>query len=210
MIPGPKFIYQCPHCDNLFSRGSLMSGNTSGMRSYSDGKRVAPMLPQFPSLTICSKCRVKFWIRDAQKIGEYIWGEEIPWQWAGAEEATFLTIYEYSEAIEQQVAQNEIDERYIRIRIWRGFNDRVRAGQSLFTSDTDNILWTDNIEKLLEMLDPSIDDQRIIMAELYRNLGHFDRCLELLDDIDAPELSRLKEAFKKECEKKNQAVFELN
>ncbi len=41
---GPHYIYQCPNCNNLISRLSLMSGNTFGMKVYSDLKRDIPMM----------------------------------------------------------------------------------------------------------------------------------------------------------------------
>ena len=52
---GPHYIYQCPNCNNLISRLSLMSGNTLGMKVYSDLKRDIPMLKEFPNLTKCKK-----------------------------------------------------------------------------------------------------------------------------------------------------------
>ena len=48
---GPHYIYQCPNCNNLISRLSLMSGNTFGMKVYSDLKRDIPMIKEFANLT---------------------------------------------------------------------------------------------------------------------------------------------------------------
>ena len=56
MLPGPNYIYKCPSCGNFIKIGSLISGNTYGAKLYSDGKRVAPMMPEFPDLTKCKKC----------------------------------------------------------------------------------------------------------------------------------------------------------
>ena len=73
MIPGPEYIYKCPNCGNLLSRGSLMSGNTFGAKLFSDGKRITPMLPEFPNLTKCKKCNRFIWVNKLQEVGTYEW-----------------------------------------------------------------------------------------------------------------------------------------
>jgi hypothetical protein len=51
MRPGPDYIFECPKCSTLIKRGSLKSGNGFGAKLFSDGKQVAPRLPEFPKLT---------------------------------------------------------------------------------------------------------------------------------------------------------------
>jgi hypothetical protein len=46
-----------------------MSGNTFGAKVFSDMKRVAPMLPEFPRITICPKCNTIFWLSKAEEVG---------------------------------------------------------------------------------------------------------------------------------------------
>lgn len=210
MTPGPTYVYRCPNCDNLISRGSVSSGNTLDIRVYSDGRRIAPMMPQFPSITRCKKCNNFFWIRDAAEVAWYEPGQVVKFEWLNAQQAYFLTVYEYAEALNKQFAANLEEEKYIRIRIWRGFNDRVREGGELFTNSDDERLWKDNIHKLLSLLDPEDDNQKLIMAELHRNYGHFDECLGILNFLDHPEMTRVIAAIRKECEAQRTLVFQLN
>ena len=81
MMPGPDYVYQCPDCGNLITRGSLRSGNTFGAKIYSDGKRIAPMLPEFPDLTKCRKCNSIFWLSKLVELGSYKWNDEIDANW---------------------------------------------------------------------------------------------------------------------------------
>lgn len=105
MLPGPTYIYQCPNCINLLRIGSLMSGNTFGAERYSDGKMIAPMLPEYPEITKCSKCNTIFWLDKAQKVGEILWNErsEIFEEWGNSEAAKFLTTHDYFKALEGKV-----------------------------------------------------------------------------------------------------------
>jgi hypothetical protein len=142
-------------------------------------------------------------------VGQYEWGQSIPFEWSNAQSAIFLSVYEYAEALDHDFAADKDEERYIRIRLWRGFNDRVREGRELFSAEKDEHLWKSNIKRLLDLLDPSDDNQKLIIAELHRNLGHFLECRDILNSIKHPEMSRVIEAFKKECEAQRTLVFKL-
>jgi hypothetical protein len=70
MQPGPDKILECPHCSAPSILPTLLSGNTIGATFWSDGKMVAPMLPDTPEITKCYQCGSFFWIEDAQVVGE--------------------------------------------------------------------------------------------------------------------------------------------
>ena len=211
MNPGPDLVYQCPNCDNLIQNNSLMSGNTFGSSLYSDGKRIAPMLPEYPNLTICKKCNYIFWLNRINEIGQYYYYgvENTKLEWVNSDQAEFLTIDEYFQALVLDQANNNTDELFIRQNIWWLFNDRVRNGELLFNSDDDEKKWKSNIESLLRILDVNAANQKIFRAELYRNIGNFEKCLSLINTIEDPETDWLKQVFIKECNIKNQKVFQL-
>ncbi|MDD4191901.1 MAG: hypothetical protein PHI28_11255 [Mangrovibacterium sp.] len=102
-----------------------------------------------------------------------------------------------------------IEELQIRKRIWWSFNDRLRKGAKLFKFVNDEVRWKSNIDRLLELLDIEQVDQKIMIAELHRNFGEFERCLELINSIEDAEVEWLKDRFKRECNNKNRNVFLL-
>jgi len=187
-----------------------MSGNTLGAKLYSDGKQIAPMMPDFPDITKCFRCKTIFWLHEDNEIGLFESWEPKPEKWKVAQKAKFLTVYEYTEALENKISRNKADILFIRQRIWWGFNDRVRMKKPLFISESDQMLWFDNAIDLLELLDPYDINQLIMTAELHRNLGEFVKCEAILNDIESKEFDTLKKAFKKECHAKNKDVFLIN
>ncbi len=216
MLPGPDSIFQCPQCDNCISVGSLMSGNTFGAKLYSDGKYVAPMLPEFPKITRCSKCKTIFWISKAKKIGQRGFGiadifegriEDQKYQ--NAQTARFLSLQLYILAIESPIYTSFEEEFYIRKRLWWHFNDRVRDGKSLFISKFKSQRWSENINRLMELLDAIYDNEKVMLAELNRNLGKFEKCMDILNSIEDPDFNSIKAAFEKKCNDKNTKVFKL-
>ncbi len=211
MIPGSNYVYKCPNCGNLLTKGSLMSGNTFGAKIFSDGKRVAPMLPEFPNLTKCKKCDTIFWLSKLQEIGAYNkWGDNENSQWQKADNAEFLEIEDYFNAIIKGIAENKDEELFIRQRIWWSYNDKIREGQEIFNNESDELRWIENIQKLKTLLDQSDINQRIMIAEINRNLGDFEACINIIQTIDNDELNWLKVKFIDECNEKNRWVIELN
>lgn len=209
MLPGPNFIYQCPLCDTLVSKSSLMSGNTFGAEFFSDGRYFARMMPEFPRITKCIGCTTMFWLDKTNEIGSYNWGEEINKEWEEAFNVDFLTLNDYFLALEFHLPRTIEEEIYIRKRIWWGMNDRIRFKEELPAYENENQLWSDNIHKLISLLNSSDDDEKIIITELHRNLGNFDTSIEMLKSIKHPKYDWLKNAITKACKSKNKKVFQL-
>lgn len=203
-MPGPNLVYKCPKCGSLLQNSSLMSGNNAGAKLYSDGKQDAPMLPSFPDLTKCKKCDSIFWLSDLKVIEERSWlargkewEEDVPF-------AEFLNVNDLFRALNEY--KNK--EFSIRIMIWWTFNDRVRENHDLFVEQDDENLWQSNCNALLNLLDKNDINQKIMIAELYRNLGQFEKCLDIINNLPN-NFDWLKEQFKAECEKHNHLVFEI-
>jgi hypothetical protein len=188
-----------------------MSGNTIGAKFFSDGKQIAPMLPEFPNVTKCKKCNAIFWLRKLEEIGTYDWGEKVNPDWLNADEAEFLTINEYFNAIESGVAANEDEEYFIRQLIWWEFNDRLRDHKEIFTNENDESLYRINCFALIYMLETENDNQglRLFTSELYRNLGNFEKCISLIDSITDERLDWVVEIERRECLAKNKYVVQI-
>ena len=206
MIPA-DFSLKCPNCkaESLF-RG-LASSNTFGAIWFSDMKMVAEMLPDTPSLTVCEACNKFFWIKDIQReYRDYDYISKSNSKWV-----RFLTFDEYLSALKiKSICNSDENERYIRIKIWWLFNDRVREKQDLFQSEEDQNTWKSNIERLIELLENTDSDNKFILADLYRNIGNFNQCLKLINSINNPEDEWIKPQYQKECGKKNTNVFKLD
>ncbi len=209
MLPGPIYVYECPQCGHYFAQGSIASGNTFGSTLYSDGKRISPMLPGFPELIKCESCHKIFKISDAREIGSYDFWEQPEERFKYVQGAPKLQIADYFEAIRQGIPRDENEERWIRERIWRAYNDRIRKDQPIFNDEQDELLWKENLLRLLSLVQRLAPDNRVMIAEMHRNLGDFKTCLDIIQHIDDPKLNWLKDSFIRECEVKNRWVVEL-
>lgn len=209
MRKGPSYDYKCPKCSNILTRGSLLSGNTFDAQIFSDGKRIAPMFPEFPDLTKCKRCDTILWLSKLDNIEPYQWEVENSSKCDNSDEAEFLGIEDYFKVLNNGLAENMQEELFIRQRIWWAYNDRKRNGENLFIDENDEIKWKENCEKLISLLDQSDLNQRIMISEIKRNLGDFEGCLDMIRNIDNDKLNWMKEKLINECEKENRWVIQL-
>jgi hypothetical protein len=242
-----------------------MSGNTSGTRTWTDGKQEAPMLPDRIELAKCHACSAFYWTAQARKIGQVevlprmsAWQEtivleglgpdrlrvmkalrkwlhldlaatkaqvgrlpvvieqprtyddmlglrndlkaagavfrvrveggqtqetETPRAWIGAPRLRQPGLFELSAAVASGVAEDRDREVYLRLRLWRAWNDPIRE-QVLQGNDV-SLNWSSeavaNFEVLLRLLQPGDAWERVLSAEVEREMGRFGRAAYLLD-----------------------------
>jgi hypothetical protein len=71
----------------------------------------------------------------------------------------------------------------LRGELWWAFNDDLRRDRP----DTDFSAYADNCRELLHLLTDFCDDEDYLRrAELHRNIGEFDQCKQMLQQIKEP------------------------
>lgn len=247
MIPGPDIYYKCPTCGAYLYTHSLTSGNTFGAKTYSDGKMVAPMLPEYPNLTKCENCetivmlsrleqiieddsrkekkrddisllgkilrlfsRTKTKNIEAEHEGELQERQDINSPFVSRYECMHLGLGDLYKALD--VFPN--DELYIRLKIWRKHNDILRFSSELTPENIhQDILdyheYMNNCRSLLNLLNKEDDDERLIMAELNRNLGNFTECLDLITKSEGRR-NLIETILTLECEKGNRCIVRVD
>lgn len=201
MLPAPPKIMCCPKCEQRFLQHELMSGNTFGASFYSDGKMEAPMLPEFPQFSRCPSCGTFFWVNDLKCQGVTNFGD---CSYPDIEE---LTIAEIALFLECGPVRKPDEELFVRVKLWHAFGDRVRmgSGDKMFESPEEQALWEGNLRRILE-LHP---EEKLLIAEIHRQLGEFDEAIQILDEVLAEKKESLTIAaeMKAHCERKNRQVF---
>ena len=189
MLPGPDRVIECPNCGAFHKVFSLQSGNTFGASLWTDGKMIAPMLPEPPDITKCHQCRSIFWVSDARQAGEIppfaIEPAGIDDSWKNAPDATELTEAECFEAIESGLGSTREKETRLRVLTWWRGNDVYReAGHARHVeAGARPVKSAGNMRGLFSLLDDKDPYQRIMKAEIARELGDFKEALKLLRQV---------------------------
>lgn len=175
--PGPIIVRECPTCNKQLAQETTMSGNTFNARSWTDGKMEAKMLPDRPWLVKCPQCGAIFWIDEAKKVREdrspeienrLLMGSLSP---SLPSENEYLTLLSDGKLTKKK-------ELYCRQRAWWAANDSIRKTQE--TEFRFSAVQENNLETLSQLMNEKDAGQRLIKAEILRELGKFKDCINLL------------------------------
>ncbi len=204
MLPGPILLKACPHCSANFLLRTLASGNTFGAVLYSDGRLVAPMLPDSPRFQVCQGCARPFWIHEATDVGssESAAGdcsESVPM-------ATLPTAEEFLAALEWGLASGPKEERYLRLGWWWAANDSERSLSGDRRPPDRPADWEANLDLLANLMDPESPQDRLTLAEISRERGRLEEAAVLLSGPFPEELEPFAEALRALVERRSTRV----
>jgi hypothetical protein len=218
MIPGPDHVIECPNCKMPARVFTWITGNTVGAKIWTDGKMIAPNLPIPPAVTRCKGCDGYFWLSDAKVIGKIgpwdLKTSESPDEWKTAERVRELSEAEYLEAIQMGVARNKNQELHLRISAWWANNDPLRfSGQDPrkppYTSPVRSTAATANLECLLEQLGTEDPNERLMKAEVARELARFDDAIRILEFNFSSKYTKIASLIRELAQEKDPIVKEI-
>jgi len=173
----------CPRCEHTFSYMAVGSYNTFGATFFTDGYIEGPMYDDQGRLFRCPKCRSLNWHDELVCDGE---GDED--ELGSVFEVGPLPLEHYPAVLDEAPWRGQDEEKYVRIAAFWGAN-MPRRGNSdppvPFTESEER-----NLLALLERLDDSSQD-RLMRAEILREMGRFEECLEVLMGLEDAELEGL-------------------
>gem|GEM_PF-2315715 len=218
MIFGDPVVYYCPHCKKPMKMTTYRSYTVHRSEIYSDGFSAGR--PHFaPNLAKCPRCKKLFYRHRVKnkkemdyRIASVFKNIETP------DRADLMA------ALKEKIFKNKNEEKTLREDLWRKLNHTTRYGQGEFDNE-ELTLWKSNCAALLPLAEyyykemqleknakkhnkENCDNCLIQIAELNRNIGNFDECMNLIDMLDK-NWNWLKEQFRRECKKKNIFTFKL-
>jgi hypothetical protein len=208
MTLGPTIIRKCKECGELFSQDTIGSGNTFGATQWTDGKLDAPMLPDQPALVKCPTCSAVVWIEEQEVVGEISkWGSrgETNPAFENAQSYDTPTFDDYIEFLNLGSCNKE-QQRYVRLRAWWHSNDFQRFTGSEFPPTDSKIA---NMEAFALLLDEHDETDRLMKAEVYRELGKFENADRLLEQPFSDAMTPTVDLIRELVRQREQNVTEL-
>jgi hypothetical protein len=204
---GGTSILQCSSCAGHISQQLLASGNTFGARYWTDGWRDAPMLPDQPSLVKCPHCSAKIWVSDLEEVAELDPFSESDPEFAGAAGYIDLSPADYLSYVTENADLSNERQRYVRMYAWwRGNDARRDAAEPVALSEDER----GNMVKLAALLNSDDDNDRVMRAEIMRQLGEFSVAKEILSGSFSDEMQQAIETISDLTEKQESLVAEMS
>ncbi len=200
---GRAQILTCPHCGKTKEIMHLKSGSISQRKCWSDGKKEFRMKPETSIVQKCPHCG-KYYFAHNQ---EFMRSDD-----SYSTELGTLTFEECVEALSQLQDEgfDERDEYYARELLMYAYNDKYYRndnGQKEPVSSEDFEYFKSNVIRIIELLD--FEKHDLFIAELYREIGDFSTCVEILESITCVDEgpAALKEKILERCKQKDNKVF---
>ncbi len=202
MTPGPTLIKKCTACAKFIEEETIASGNTFGARCWTDGKIIAPMLPDQLWLVMCPHCRSPLWLDELEVLAELPIGAG--GKFRGQRPYVEPSFVDYLALIAKGDPEPE-KTRYLRIRAWWEGNERRRGG------DPEQVMTAHEVTNLEALVADLGDDGEngLMKAEALRELGRFDEARSLLASVKDPDLQAAAERIESLCDHGDPVVREL-
>jgi len=188
-------IHKCPKCSNGIYISDIMSCNTFGAKFWTDGQIVGDMYAESEWLLKCNECATLLWSEELERADEE----------CRVSEPISLKKKDYLFKLDDKTLNKE-KKMYLRIKLWRLGNDKRRIGGKKKELSKKEIK---NLKFLYKMLEISDDEDRIMMAEIKRELGEFEQANVLLEKPFDKEFLHAVSTIKKLIEKKDVFVAKI-
>ncbi|PLX13519.1 MAG: hypothetical protein C0598_03405 [Marinilabiliales bacterium] len=213
-------ILTCPNCSKFVQVLEVLSFHIFESEVYSDGKAdTTPIMPNTSRILICPECNKEFWLEDAKNIlDNEIISDEIKdvatptelFSVKNSDNLLGLSLY-YKRLLDDQFAKTTDRESYLRILLWHELNNIVRYNIPIRNEvlvQCDKMIF-ENLVQLVKIFNPVYLEEKLMLAEMYRELGEFDFAIEILKTIEDDYLNDRKEELLTACKKKTTKVFKL-
>lgn len=193
-----RFV-KCPKCGHILREISLISGNTFNSTLWSDGKLETPMLPSVPQFVQCPEC------------GKFYAPKDNHCELTPQQQAKVEKVYTEHLDFDQWIKAFPLvkDKRQAYRGIWHTYNDLFRK-QDMKAYDMLYNVFVFYAEKFIDELNTARNEDRLFRAELCREIGRFDQCIELLDQKKFPgKMKPFADKVREAALRKDQGLFKV-
>lgn len=184
MIPDADIVIACPYCAAPARVFQLVSGNTFGAITWTDGWMDAPMQPKAPRITRCHSCEKIYWVFLAAQLGFLPFDEtgEAAGEFKNAPHVAPLTEADCFEALREGLGAGDDLELELRVLTWWRGNDAFREPHHT-TGHPASPEAVANMERFIAMTENGDEDLLLFRAEALRHLGRFDEARQTLTGV---------------------------
>ncbi|MBI4978740.1 MAG: hypothetical protein HZC28_14770 [Spirochaetes bacterium] len=206
MLSGPTIILQCSACQKpIEEHTAVESDDIPDAVFWTDGRRYAPVIPDEPLLVMCPHCHAPLWLDELEELGTFEPLDDWRDEFSDAREYVIPAPDDYFALLDSTV-DNPEKEHYIRLNAWWTLNDERRESPDEIPLSSRE---TYNLKSLARMLDESDDHDRVMKAEIMRELGRFPDALALLSHRFDDDMAEAVEIIRSLAQKNDRYVREM-
>lgn len=179
MIQQPPIVLECPECGEKYLISRESNNPSEKAVLYSDGFFFDETNWRTPNIIGCVTCELGFFPQNGKVIAEPDW-DEFHERWAQIKKAEAPTAGALALELRARRNINMLDEIALRIEFWYSGHHAETGRLLLSKNQKFKQFWNENLIKLETILPSEPNIQLMIKAEINRQLGNFEKCVDLL------------------------------
>lgn len=194
----PPIVLECPECGEkyLISRESYTPSEKATL--YSDGFFIDTENWRTPFIIGCVTCELGFFPECGKIIAEPENWDDFNENWAHIKKAEPPTAGSLVLELRARKNMEHNAELALRKELWYSGN-HSETGRLLMSKNVKfKKFWIESLEILESMLSVNDETELINKAEINRQLGNFEKCLQLIKDINQPIAAKIKQKAESE------------
>jgi hypothetical protein len=203
-LPLPPIVLECPECGEKYLVTNELNLPSEKATLFSDGFYIDEQTWRTPGIIGCVTCELGFFPQKGKIIATPD-RDEFYQKWATIKKAEPPSAGALALELRSRRNMNVETEKIIRKEFWYAANHSETGRILMANNEKFRNFWMNSLIRYEELLDFDNPEQRIIKAEINRNLSRFEICLSLLEGVSGI----LPEAIRKEAFKGNYTVFQL-
>jgi hypothetical protein len=156
-----EVITECPNCSEPYREYQTVMSNNIGKTYFTDCEYLRKSKSNHYEISICHKCKMVYWTADGKNTKDL---KDDDAHYKCHDDPTFSQAIQFANSL-----TDENEKINIRLNAWR------KKYRSAVVQENE-----DNMIVLLSVLNEKSADERVLKAEIARNIGDFDLSIKLL------------------------------
>jgi hypothetical protein len=197
----PPIVIECPTCGERYLVSREPNTPSDKAIFYSDGYYTDEFIWRTPGIIGCVTCELGFVPQNGKIVATPEW-DEFYRDWSHIKQAQPPASGALVLELRARRNMETAIEKTLRKELWYSAL-HTEAGRALFSNNAKfRNFWNESLERFDELLDPSNDEERLLKAEVNRQLGRFEQCLSIIGLLQG----KIPDAISTEAQKKSSTV----
>ncbi len=200
----PPIVIECPTCGEKYLVSREPNIPSDNAIIYSDGYYTGEFTWRTPGIIGCVTCELGFFPENGKIIATPDW-EEFYCDWSHIKQAQPPATGALVLELRARRNMTKHVEKILRKELWYSAL-HTETGRALFLNNLKfRNFWNESLIRLEELFDANSDDERVLKAEINRQLGRFEKCIVLTENLTGIYV----EIIKKEALRENNHLIEI-
>jgi hypothetical protein len=200
----PPIVLECPTCGEKYLVSREPITPSEKCIQFSDGYYTDELIWRTPGIIGCVTCELGFMPEKGKIVATPDW-DDFYQNWSHIRQAQPPAPGALALELRARRNMDAVTEKIIRKEFWYSAN-HTETGKALMVNNFKfKNYWLSSLERYKELLDMDCPEEKLLKAEVNRQLGRFEQCLAMLEQLEG----KMADAIRYAALNKESVVFNI-